>query len=152
MMDRKVCVAAILACAVAAVPAALAAGSAPEVVSGGVGIGERQAMMEQFKDYNLQLGFAQPDGAFLADVNVTIRDRAGNVVWSGTTNGPLLFARLEPGTYVVEADFEGQSQKRTVTAGRSAGSMQYVRLRGGDPQEAAVGGGTRTRGGSSSAR
>ena len=37
-------------------------------------------MMQRYRDYNLHLGFAEPDGKFLAGVAVTAQDESGKVV------------------------------------------------------------------------
>lgn len=47
---------------------------------------------------NLQLVFARTgDGAYLADVDVTIADQRGHEVLSLDSSDPLLFAQLPPG-------------------------------------------------------
>jgi hypothetical protein len=97
------------------------------VHTGAVGIEERDALMRAYDDYNLHLGFAQKTGEFLADIDVTIRDAKGEEVWSGKTDGPMLFARLPQGRYTVIAEHEGQRQQRTVQAGSRPGPIHYLR-------------------------
>lgn len=111
--------------------AALAGGSALaadaiEVQSGGVGLGAREALMKTYGDYNLHVAFAEISGAFLADVDVTIRDAQDRVVWSGTADGPLLFVRLPDGRYTVEAQVNRETRRRIVQVGERPGVMTYV--------------------------
>lgn len=107
-----------------------AAESAPgQVISGAVGLEEREAMLQKYGDYNLHLGFARPDGAFLSDVLVRIRDHSGNVVYEGKTDGPLLFAQLPPGRYSVTAEYEGKSVSQVAQVKDSSGPIRYFYLK-----------------------
>lgn len=110
--------------------ALLAAGAAQaadvEVKSGAVGIDERQEFMKTFGNYNLHLAFAEKSGAYLADVDVTIRDAQGKVLWSGTADGPLFFARVPSGRYSVEAQFAGDTKRRSIQVGDGPGRMHYM--------------------------
>src|SRR5262245_25871114 len=78
----------------------LAQSGAP-TLSGGVGHDERERMMQRYRDYNLHLGFAEPDGSYLAGVAVTAQDEGGRVVLASVADGPFLFASLQPGSYRV---------------------------------------------------
>lgn len=98
-----------------------------KVLSGGVGLESRDEMKRVYEDYNLHLGFAEKEGAFLSGVDVTLHDRKGDVVWSGPTEGPFLYAKLPPGRYTVTANFSGKPIKRTVEVKEKAGPMQYLR-------------------------
>jgi hypothetical protein len=125
-MSRAYFVGVLLA---AATGMAQAAGSGPaQVISGAVGLEEREAMLQNYRDYNLHLGFARPDGAFLSDVLVRIRDNSGNVVYEGKTDGPLLFAQLPPGNYSVTAEYEGKSVSQTAQVRDSVGPIRYFYL------------------------
>jgi hypothetical protein len=79
-----------------------------------------------YGDYNLHVAFAEKSGAFLADVEVTIRDAKSNVVWQGISEGPMLFARLPSGRYSVAAQFNGETKRREVNVGGRPGKMHYV--------------------------
>ena len=90
-----------------------------EFMTGGVGLGERQAMEEKARDYNLKLVFAIIQGNYLADIPVTIAKRGtGEKVLETVTNGPWLFAKLPHGWYVVKATHAGQEKSRTLHVGR----------------------------------
>lgn len=82
-------------------------------MTGGAGQDERDAMQAQASHYNLALTFAnRKSGAFRADVAVQVRDAKGDVVLSAQGAGPLLYARLAPGTYRVTARALGRAQSQ----------------------------------------
>jgi hypothetical protein len=113
--------------AVFAAGVVLAQPGAP-TLSGGVGHDERERMMQRYRDYNLHLGFAEPDGSYLAGVGVTAQDENGRVVLTSVTDGPFLFASLPPGSYRVTVDLGGQLSTRTIRVGSDAGPIHYFRL------------------------
>lgn len=83
-------------------------------ISGGIGHDEAIAFRQLEPNYPLGLEFISngPSGAeFLADVNVTITDRQGNVMLQTVSPGPLLFARLPEGSYKVTAAAEAGAPK-----------------------------------------
>ncbi|MEE4377599.1 MAG: carboxypeptidase-like regulatory domain-containing protein [Candidatus Competibacteraceae bacterium] len=84
-------------------------------VSGGVGLDEREALATMSGQFNLKLTFAMSTGNYLSDVQVRIMDRSGSQVFEATADGPLLYARLPPGSYTVqvsgfEQDFQRKAQ------------------------------------------
>lgn len=106
-------------------PATSAAGI--EYVSGGVGADQREDMAAVRQLYNLHLTFARPkSGAYLAGVNVVIRNSKKETLLEEVADGPMLFARLPAGTYQVMAAFEGKQQTKAVSVGaRGARGLVY---------------------------
>jgi hypothetical protein len=104
-------------------------------VSGGMGSTEREALYKERSSYNLWLTMAaKGSGAYLADVNVRIRDiRLQQPVLSHALAGPWLFVNLPVGRYDVEASYREspeqppQIRKRTVTL--QPGSHRQLVLR-----------------------
>jgi hypothetical protein len=85
-------------------------------VSGGVGLGERDALNERSAGFSLSVTTAAKGaGAYLADVKVTITNDAGNTVLDTRLDGPSLLVNLKPGRYVVEAVFGEQTQRKSTT-------------------------------------
>jgi hypothetical protein len=80
-------------------------------MSGGAGIEERNEMMQQASQYDLQLIFAAPSGDYLSDVGVVITDGRGKEVVNTTTTGPLFYAQLPSGRYNIKATFDGQTKE-----------------------------------------
>jgi hypothetical protein len=88
-------------------------------VCGGVGQGEQQAIKAQAGKYDLMLTFAVTHGAYLADVDVEIKDAKGGVVLSAKCDGPIMLVDLPgAGTWRVTAQANGQSRQRTISTGK----------------------------------
>jgi hypothetical protein len=129
MHDLKLTVGtAIAAVGIAAAGSALALSMAnlpPERIqgavtyrSGGIGEAEAAAMRHAESRYPLTLEFvkrARPTDEFLADVQVTIHDPAGNTTLQTVSSGPVLLMKLPNGKYTVTATQNGRSEVRHVT-------------------------------------
>jgi hypothetical protein len=98
-----------------------------QVLSGGVGEHERHHLEQIARDYDLKAIFSLAEGPYLADVNVTIRDRHGNLVLETVSSGPWLYAKLDPGTYRIVASKFGRTVEERVTI-RGQGAQRVVRL------------------------
>ena len=88
-------------------------------VSGGIGEEGRQAIAEVQQDYNLKLVFTGHGGMYLSDVSVGIRDSHGQEILRTESDGPILLANLEPGTYTVDAEAKGYHKTQSVKVGNS---------------------------------
>ncbi|MDD4904663.1 MAG: carboxypeptidase-like regulatory domain-containing protein [Methylobacter tundripaludum] len=87
-------------------------------VSGGVGVDEQNAMQTMRADFNLHLLFSvKGTGEYVSDVTVRIADSSGNVLLESVSDGPMLFAKLKPGRYIVTVDRDGQAIRKTVKVG-----------------------------------
>jgi hypothetical protein len=84
-------------------------------VSGGVGADTRAELLAREKEYNLKIVAAEKSGDYLADVKVVIESARGERVLDVTMEGPLLLARLAPGTYTIRATSRERTLTRTVT-------------------------------------
>jgi hypothetical protein len=96
-----------------------------QAISGAIGLEDRQRMLQSYSDYNLHLVFAQSDGAYLANVGVSIRSADGQVAWSGFSEGPYFFAQLPGGQYQVNAEFDGRIVSKTVHVRSAPGPMHH---------------------------
>jgi hypothetical protein len=84
-------------------------------ISGGIGKVEATAMKEEAKHYSLAMVFsANKDDEYLADVRVTIENKAGKKLMSTVSDGPLMLVKLPAGTYKVTAEVKGRTLNRTV--------------------------------------
>jgi hypothetical protein len=84
-------------------------------VSGGVGLEERNYMLENLADdYNLKLEIAVADGSYLADAEVMIAKPDGAVVMKQVSSGPWFMTRLPAGSYRVQVSGFGQTFEQTV--------------------------------------
>ena len=85
---------------------------------GGIGVGEQQRMKAAASGYHLMLTFALSNGAYVADVDVDIKDAKGRSVLSTKCEGPIMLVRLPShGSWRITAQANGQSRQKTITAG-----------------------------------
>jgi hypothetical protein len=99
---------------------------AGQFVCGGIGSDESTAMRAAMKDHPLSLLFARADGAYLADVAVTIKDAGGAVAMAMRASGPVCLIDLPTGRYTVEAVTEGGAAKtQAVTLGGGPKSADF---------------------------
>jgi len=82
-----------------------------QFMSGGVGSGERDSIIEAAKSYNLGLSFAARSGQYLSDVKVLITDERGKEIVNTTAAGPLFYVELPGGRYNVTATYNGRSEE-----------------------------------------
>jgi hypothetical protein len=117
--------ASLLAHAQGALPAMNKQG-AGQYACGGIGSDESTAMRAAMKDYPLSLLFARSDGAYLADVAVTVKDAGGGTAMAIRANGPVCLVDLPAGRYTVEATTEGGATKsQAVTVGGGPKSADF---------------------------
>ena len=108
--------------------AASAFATSPNVkpaLTGGVGESSQQAIEEIQKDYNTKLVFTGHGGFYLANVDVSIRDKNGVEVTKGKTDGPFLLTNLEKGKYTVEAIADGINKKQSIVVGNTLKTYQF---------------------------
>ena len=90
------------------------AADAPHI-SGGTGADERAELLAKEKEYNLKILGAAKSGDYLAGVKVTIESATKERVLDTTMDGPILLAKLAPGTYTIRATSGSQTLTQTVT-------------------------------------
>jgi hypothetical protein len=95
-------------------------------LAGGVGEDAESRLEASQKNFNLKLVFTLVEGNYLADVDVTIQDTAGNTVLEHHVPGPFLLAELPAGTYAVTATYDGKARSRKVRVGNRL-STEYFR-------------------------
>jgi hypothetical protein len=78
-------------------------------VSGGVGIEERDALLRTRGSYALFVKTAAKGGAYLAEAEVKITDKAGQPVLTTKLDGPWLLVNLKLGEYKVTTNYGGRS-------------------------------------------
>lgn len=105
--------------------------SAPQAeyswMSGGVGDDARREMRKAAVSYNLHLVFSGRDGNYLASIPFSVRQN-GREIYSGITEGPLLYLKLPAGAYQVSAEIDGiwQSKRIQVSPGNRPAKMMFV--------------------------
>jgi hypothetical protein len=87
--------------------------------TGGVGADERAKLERMKGDFNLKIVLAAKGGPFLGDAIIEIRDENGRKVFEGRSDGPWVFLKLAPGTYLVRAANQGESSEQKARVGDS---------------------------------
>lgn len=126
------------ALALAAAGASYAQGTLPapqtsggiEYVTGGFGDEMAEAFKKAESSYPLALTFAEDAGGgsrpYVADVHVVVKDEAGKVVLDVPSVGPYFLARLQPGSYSVDATYMGKTQTQNVAIGQGGSARQVM--------------------------
>jgi hypothetical protein len=87
-------------------------------ICGGVSQGEQERMKSEAPRHDLMLTFAVDTGAYLADVDVQIRDARGTVIVAAKCGGPIMLVDLpRHENWYVTAQSNGRSREKTITAG-----------------------------------
>jgi hypothetical protein len=94
-------------------------------LTGGIGEDEAEAMRQAAPNYSLALTFAAQTGQFVSDVDVAVKNQAGQVVLQATDAAPILLADLPAGRYQIEATYNGHTQTRQVAVA-DAGTTKLV--------------------------
>lgn len=95
-------------------------------VTGGIGQSRIEAFRKAAPDYNLRATFTAPGGAFMADVNVTLKDAQGNTLVTTITEGPFFYAQVPPGRYELTAAFGNQSFQRKLEVSQVAAATAEI--------------------------
>jgi hypothetical protein len=127
-MDKRIQVLAMLTAVLLTFPMEARAADAPApYISGGTGADAREALLAREKEFNLKIIAADKSGDYLAGVKVVIESATKAQVLDTTMEGPILLAKLPPGTYTIRATSNDQKLTRTVTIG--AQGLRQVDLR-----------------------
>jgi hypothetical protein len=95
-------------------------------ITGGVGDEELHALEAVKNEYNLHVTNTDAAGEFDDGTTITILGRDGKELLN-INAGPLFYAVLPVGTYVIEASSGGRSEKRKVTVGQEKPASIYFR-------------------------
>jgi hypothetical protein len=94
---------------------------------GGVGEEEASYLKREARNHDMMLTFATRRGAYLADVNVDIRNARGQSVLQTNCDGPIMLVDLpQGGTYRVRADANGYTLNQTVNVQHGKGSHKVA--------------------------
>jgi len=127
-MNKRIQVLAMLAAVLLTFSMEVQAADAPvPYISGGTGADAREALLAREKEFNLKIVVADKSGDYLAGVKVVIESATKAQVLDTTMEGPILLAKLPPGTYTIRATSSDQKLTRTVTI--AAQGLQQVDLR-----------------------
>ncbi len=95
-------------------------------VTGGVGKDEKTALEAVQNSYNLRLINADKVGHYSGDVHLIISDMKQNILLD-TTSGPIFYANLPNGKYVVEGRVDSESRKQNITiSDKKSDNVRFV--------------------------
>lgn len=95
-------------------------------ITGGIGDEETDAMQSERSDYNLQIMSADKKGHFNGYPHIIITDMKHNELLSSDA-GPLFYAQLPKGKYIVQGFVGTQSQQQNITiTGKKTSYIRFV--------------------------
>ena len=83
-------------------------------ISGGIGVTEQRALESQARNYDLAITNANNAGDFTVGTALVIQSKNGKDILRVGGTGPLFYAKLPPGEYVIHASNDGQKRMRDV--------------------------------------
>ena len=97
-----------------------------QYVCGGVSDEGMSALTTQRTSANGELLFTSgPEGAYLANVAVSVQGTALKQALSFTANGPLCLLKLPNGSYTVDAEYKGRTITHRITIGNSLQQTKF---------------------------
>lgn len=96
---------------------------------GGIGSDEAAVFRSARANYPLSLSFGQNYGnkvAFIADVQVVIRDAYDITVLNINSDGPFCLLDIDPDTYNVYATYEGQTIHQSIDVTQQGHQLSFV--------------------------
>ena len=96
-------------------------------LSGGIGDEELEEIDRARPNYNTRLVLAEASGAYVSNVTLKIATVLGEPIISLSGTGPLLLLQLPPGSYLINATYEGRTvQKRFDVRDDAAGTVSVL--------------------------
>ena len=82
-------------------------------LSGGIGDEELEELDRARPHYNTRLVLAESSGSYVSNVTLKVTTVLGEPIISLSSAGPLVLLQLPPGSYLINAKYEGRTaQKR----------------------------------------
>ncbi len=95
--------------------------------SGGIGLEERGALEATAKKYNLIISNADRKGEFTAETTIVVTRKGNQEMLTVNDVGPLLYAKLPTGAYVVKATNGDKKAERTVSiSGQKQARIHFI--------------------------
>jgi len=95
--------------------------------NGGIGQEESDEMHAKAGDFNLRLYMSEgKHGHSITGVQVTITDIKGNSVLDLPSSGPMLFAHVGNGSYIINATYNGITTSRKVVVTNHRGVNVFL--------------------------
>jgi hypothetical protein len=104
---------AMTAAALVALAVMVQAADVPHI-SGGIGSVEREELRTKEPNYNIKVITAMKSGDYLSGVVIVIESATKEPVLETTMTGPILLAKLPPGSYTIKATTGSQTLTQNV--------------------------------------
>lgn len=98
-------------------------------ITGGVGEGETVAILAEAKQWPVTLELSQIEngrGVWIFGASIKVMNAKKEVIFDALANGPYMLLNLVPGDYVIDATYQGVTQKRLLAI--KADSPQKISL------------------------
>lgn len=95
-------------------------------LSGGIGDEALLEMRKVASAYNVHIVFSSRSGSYLASVPFRVLNGAGRTIYTGISDGPVLYLKLAPGTYRVAAEIDAVWQERRIRTGRTGAPVKLM--------------------------
>ena len=96
-------------------------------LSGGIGDEELEEIDRARPNYNTRLVLAEASGAYVSNVTLKLANVLGEPILSLDSAGPLVLLQLPPGSYLINATYEGRTvQKRFDVRDNTAQSVSIL--------------------------
>jgi hypothetical protein len=95
--------------------------------NGGIGQEEADEMRAKAGNFNLRLYMSEgKHGHSITDVQVTLTDKKGSAILDVPSGGPMLFAHVINGSYIINAIYSGTTITRKVVVTNHRGVNVYL--------------------------
>jgi hypothetical protein len=94
-------------------------------ISGGIGDEDREALETTKKNYNLIITSAKSSGSFIGETQLIIYNKLGDELLN-TSAGPLFYAHLPNGQYIIEATMGDNSKKKNITIKNNTVKINFL--------------------------
>ncbi|SEK62484.1 carboxypeptidase-like regulatory domain-containing protein [Nitrosovibrio tenuis] len=89
-----------------------------EFLTGGIGQDEAEAISRAASSWPLTIELSQaaaPRAEYISDVQITIKDKSGNIVLDTNAEGPYVLVKLPPAKYSLDAVYGSKTLHRDIT-------------------------------------
>ena len=100
-----------------------------EFITGGIGKEEMGMFKTQEREYSLRVRATIKQGHYISDALIRAVDSSGETLLQAEMDGPLLFAKLAPGKYEVSAEWNGETDTRSINIPQNGHREIYFRFK-----------------------
>jgi len=95
-----------------------------EYISGGAGEDDRASMASRQAEFPFKVVLSEPSGEYLVADRLSVLTPQGSLLIVRDA-GPVVMMKLPPGPYVLEAAYQGKTERRSVQVASSAQTLNW---------------------------